>query len=213
MSSFGSPPGKVEWRAVAGTSPKSRKPVPGRTSLGGGSPAQAAELPLWDKFPKVNMPFPGGSGLSIRRSSDPRRGSKGEITQYLAGMAAKRIFLRVSYIPAARSPSGRREFDCALDTSPARVEAAESRFPRRRWAAFGGIRPPGPGRPGLPGQATWATCTDRPHRPTGSRGKLRPIAVHPRLARRAPGTSGSCLANWSVGIAGRMRPGQSTSAS
>ncbi len=99
MSSFGSPPGKVEWRAVAGTSPKSRKPVPGRTSLGGGSPAQAAELPLWDRFPKVNMPFPGGSGLSIRRSNDPRRGLKGEITQYLAGMAAKRIFLRVSYIP------------------------------------------------------------------------------------------------------------------
>ena len=213
MSSFGSPPGKVEWRAVAGTSPKSRKPVPGRTSLGGGSPAQAAELPLWDRFPKVNMPFPDREwpeysaverpAPRLERRNHPISGGHGR---------EKNIPQGVVY-PAARSPSGRREFDCALDTSPVRVEAAESRFPRRRWAAFGGIRPPGPGLPSFPGQAAWATCTDRPHRPTGSRGKLRPIAVHPRLARRAPGTSGSCLASWSVGIAGRMRPGQSTSAS
>ena len=136
-----------------GTSPKSRKPAPERTSLGGGTPAQAAELPLRDRFPKVNMPFPGQGwpeysaverpALRVERRNHPISGRHGH---------EKNIPRGVVY-PAAGSPSGRREFDCALDTSPVRVEAAESRFPRRRWAEFSGIRPPASGRPGLPGRA------------------------------------------------------------
>lgn len=148
MSSFSSPPGKVEWRVVPGTSPKSRKPAPGRTSLGGGTPAQAAELPLRDRFPKVNMPFPGREWPEYSAVRQPAPRLERRNHPISGGHGHEKNIPRGVVYPAAGSPSGRREFGCVLDTSPARVEAAESRFPRRQWAAFGGFRAPGPGRPG-----------------------------------------------------------------